>query len=72
VGSKCWISTKAMPVEAGRLSSNCVNASRPPADAPMPTTGSKVFFESSRVLMGTFLAGGFEDVRRTGVFFAIR
>ena len=37
-GSKCWTSTKAIPLLAGILAKNRVNASNPPADAPMPTT----------------------------------
>src|SRR5215472_6325366 len=35
VGSRCWISTKAIPVSAGRFLMSSVNASMPPADAPM-------------------------------------
>jgi hypothetical protein len=33
-----------MPVSSGRRFSNCVNASRPPADAPMPTIGNDAVF----------------------------
>src|SRR5690606_37497112 len=36
---RCWMSTKAQPVFAGRLRSSRANASSPPADAPIPTTG---------------------------------
>src|SRR6185503_3746919 len=36
-GSRCWTSTKAMPVSAGMCWRKFLNASRPPAEAPMPT-----------------------------------
>jgi hypothetical protein len=39
VGSRCWISTKAMPLFAGNASKNFLKASRPPAEAPNATTG---------------------------------
>ena len=39
VGSRCWISTKAMPLLAGKASKNFLKASRPPAEAPSATTG---------------------------------
>ena len=39
VGSRCWIRMKAMPVPAGSTSSSLRKASRPPAEAPSPTTG---------------------------------
>src|SRR5664279_2896148 len=38
-GSRCCTSTKASPVSSGSAPSNCVNASNPPADAPIPTMG---------------------------------
>src|SRR5476649_2442016 len=38
VGSRCWTRTKAMLVGAGRASTSFLQASRPPADAPMATT----------------------------------
>src|ERR1700719_698459 len=41
VGSRCWTSTKAKPVSAGRLPSSSRNASSPPAEAPMPTTETR-------------------------------
>jgi len=41
-----------------------VKASRPPAEAPTPTTGNALFFEETR------RAGVFGGGRRTGVFFA--
>src|SRR5689334_23165401 len=37
-GERCWTTTKAIPGEGGRLEKNCSRDSRPPADAPMPTT----------------------------------
>src|SRR2546425_6429091 len=40
VGSRCCTSTNAMPVRGGKYLSNCVIASKPPADAPMPTIGN--------------------------------
>ena len=39
-GAKCWISTNAMSVLAGKLFSNWMNASKPPAEAAIPTTGN--------------------------------
>src|SRR5216683_4811697 len=42
-GSRCWTSTKPMPVSSGRDLSNCVNASSPPAEAPTPTIGNGPF-----------------------------
>jgi len=38
-GSRCGISTKAMPVSMGSAVSSLRKASRPPAEAPIPTTG---------------------------------
>src|SRR5262249_24662213 len=38
--SKCCTTTKAMPVSPGSASSSCETASRPPADAPIPTTAN--------------------------------
>src|SRR5579884_3074184 len=38
-GSRCWMKTNAMPVSGGRARSSCRNASRPPAEAPIPATG---------------------------------
>src|SRR5438445_9097327 len=39
LGSRCWTRTNAMPLSNGRCDSIVVQASRPPADAPIPTTG---------------------------------
>ena len=38
-GARCWMKTNAMPVSAGSPRSSSVTASRPPAEAPMATTG---------------------------------
>ena len=35
------MSTKAAPVSDGIAAKNFLNASRPPADAPMPTIGKR-------------------------------
>ena len=40
VGSRCWITTYAIPLFSGTLPRNCSNASSPPADAPIPTIGN--------------------------------
>ncbi len=40
-GSRCCTRTKLIPVSAGRCLSSCVNASSPPADAPIPTMGNE-------------------------------
>ena len=37
VGSRCWMTTKAMPLSAGTAPNSFSSASRPPADAPTPT-----------------------------------
>src|SRR3990172_2998537 len=37
-GARCWTTTKLKPVSLGNAASNWRKASRPPADAPMPTT----------------------------------
>ena len=62
VGSRCGISTKAIPVSAGSASSNFRKASSPPAEAPIPTTG-KAGLASSLVAPP---ARRRERVRRSG------
>ena len=52
LGSRCGTRTSASPVRGGRAASNCVNASSPPAEAPMPTMGQPSFPR------GAALAGG--------------
>src|SRR5882762_9918588 len=37
--SRCWTSTKAIAASNDRFASNSENASKPPAEAPMPTIG---------------------------------
>src|SRR6267154_85946 len=39
LGSRCCKNTRAMPVVSGKLASRVEKASRPPAEAPIPTTG---------------------------------
>src|SRR2546430_10866847 len=39
-GSRCWTSTKAIAASSDRCVSNSENASKPPAEAPMPTIGN--------------------------------
>ena len=41
VGSRCWTTTKARPLPAGTCRKNSSRASRPPAEAPMPTMGKR-------------------------------
>ena len=38
-GCKCWTSTYAIPENSGMAFNNFLNASKPPAEAPIPTTG---------------------------------
>lgn len=38
--AKCWMMTKTKPVFGGNVSSNDVIASKPPAEAPIPTIGT--------------------------------
>jgi len=44
--SRCWMTTKLMPVSGGNSLSSVETDSSPPADAPMPTTVAAVFFGS--------------------------
>jgi hypothetical protein len=41
------MTTNAIPLFPGMLEKNCSSASRPPADAPMPTIGKEVLLVSS-------------------------
>ncbi len=74
-GVGCCTSTKAIPEFSGIAASNFLNASSPPADAPIPTTArgrslrvSEIFF-----LMG-FLYGfhssnkGFKAIKDTFIY----
>src|SRR4051812_4870032 len=49
VGSRCWISTKAMPLLAGKAAKNFLKASRPPAEAPRATTGKSILVRLGNV-----------------------
>jgi len=49
-GSRCCTRTKATPVLPGRCFSKSDIASKPPADAPMPTMGNVVLDDFFRVL----------------------
>src|SRR5262249_19498585 len=51
----------AMPVSIGKCSSTCLKDSRPPAEAPIPTTG--------KICCGNGLAGRGSDFLRTPPFF---
>src|SRR5271166_3949607 len=63
-GSRCWTSTKAMPLFAGIALKNFLNASSPPAEAPSPTT------VHSGAARRSSLPGGFDVFgrEREGVF----
>src|SRR5262249_41188843 len=39
-GARCWITTNAKPLSTGTREKNFSKASRPPADAPIPTMGT--------------------------------
>src|SRR5437879_8945121 len=53
LGSKCWMSTNAMPVSVESSLKSWLNASSPPAEAPMPTTGNVVLSGRSEGPSGT-------------------
>ena len=57
-GARCCTSTKAMPGSrsAGMAEKNASNAARPPADAPMPTTG-KAGLSGSTCFCGSLVVG---------------
>src|SRR3974377_1003794 len=63
LGLKCWMTTKAMFTSEGwslgMLAKKASRGSRPPAEAPMPTTG-KAFRSggSGSAASAIFLAGG--------------
>jgi hypothetical protein len=58
VGSRCWIKMNAMPVRGGRAVSSRRKASRPPAEAPRPTTGKLSCPNGERRLGDERRAGG--------------
>src|SRR4051812_13857461 len=55
-GDRCCTTTKAIPVFVGTLSKKCSSASRPPAEAPIPTTYRGAGATGGR-LSGTFSRG---------------
>ena len=50
VGSRCWTMMKAMPLTAGSASRSFLQASRPPAEAPIATTGNSAVLLADRDL----------------------
>src|SRR5437870_184494 len=56
LGSRCWMSTNAMPVSVRSSLRSWVKASSPPAEAPMPTTGNVVLSGRSE---GSSVVGDF-------------
>ena len=46
-GARCCTNTNAMPVSTGSAPSSCLNASRPPAEAPIPTIGKNGWSSSA-------------------------
>src|SRR5512137_959330 len=67
------ITSKDMPVFSGAFRRNCCSASRPPAEAPMPTTG-KPGRSPPRSLVASDDGTGAEVTRgaRDGTFFGLR
>jgi len=59
VGSKCWTMTKAMPLFFGTCDRKCSNASNPPAEAPMPTTGNETLVGETGIALRAARAGFF-------------
>ena len=74
VGSRCTTTRKAMPASAGMAWKNVSRASRPPAEAPIPTTGKPGMaggggvVGEAVVLMGGFFAVAGFAVRLRGFF----
>src|SRR6266446_2895364 len=82
LGSRCWTSTYAISVPEPKALRNCVNASKPPAEAPTPTIGNKARLDrcgsspcSTRLDFSSagppgFILGllGLREVERTSVF----
>ena len=55
LGYRCWINTNAIRVSDGSAWKNSLYASRPPAEAPIATTGKALFrAETSFRLEGLF------------------
>src|ERR1035438_7006112 len=75
LGSRCWMKTNAMPVLDGRAWSISVKASRPPAEAPIPTIGktpSSDWSGSSATRGGKEGRGSREEIGDFLVFFVGR
>src|SRR5205085_8371116 len=61
---KCWTTTKAIPVSVAKCLSSAVNASSPPAEAPMPATGKDFLCEDEGCFVGEvdcFCVGDFTE-----------
>jgi hypothetical protein len=71
VGSKCWTMTNAMPLFFGTRDRKCSNASNPPAEAPMPTTGNETRTGETGGSGGATVAG-FSRRRASEGFFFMR
>src|SRR5689334_12617645 len=70
VGSRCWTRTNAMPLSAGTALKNLRNASRPPADAPIPTSATRASL--LRPADATPAARGAFRVERRGLVVRLR
>src|SRR5271157_987429 len=57
-GSRCCTTTTAMPVFAGRFASRSLSASRPPAEAPTPTTANGASLDRIGSMTLRLSAGG--------------
>jgi len=65
-GERCWTTTKAIPVSSGMPLNRCSSASRPPADAPMPTTW---LGGASAAVASSELEGGTSSITASGTSF---
>lgn len=74
LGDRCMMTTKAMPQSFGMCSNRVSSALRPPADAPIPTTGNcrvlrtrSLFFGadgSGLVLIGSSVVAFHGEIKR--------
>jgi hypothetical protein len=64
-GDRCRTTTKAIPLSAGIVSKKRCRAARPPAEAPMPTTGkvSELFSSGGRSASGSVGIDGSDDMK---------
>ena len=67
VGSRCWTTTKAKPLSAGTCRKNRSSASSPPAEAPIPTMGTRGTAPGTSVGRGRLVCA-----RGSPPFFALR